>query len=82
MCVNKNGASCLMIAALNGHASVVEVLCKVGGKPLLMLVDKDGDSCLFIAAYKGHTAVVEILERECKKAGMSQQQIAAFKKRK
>ena len=41
-------------------AAWVQVLCKIGGKPLLMLVDKDGDSCLFIAAYKGHTAVVEV----------------------
>ena len=36
------------------------MLCKVGGKTLLMLVDKDGDSCLYMAAQNGHAAVVEV----------------------
>jgi len=38
----------------------VQVLCKVGGIPLLMCIEKNGVSCLDIAAQKGHAAVAEV----------------------
>jgi len=37
-----------------------QVLCTVGGIPLLMCVDNNGVSCLFIAAQNGHAAVAEV----------------------
>jgi len=42
------------------YIHVMQMLCKVGGKPLLMLVDKNETSCLYIAAQEGHAAVVEV----------------------
>jgi len=41
-------------------AAWVQVLCKVGGMPLIMCVRDNGCSCLYIAAEQGHTAVVEV----------------------
>jgi len=47
---NKNGESCLLLAAQKGHAEVARALVDVGGKELAVLTRSDGFSALSIAA--------------------------------
>jgi hypothetical protein len=39
-CISQNGQAALRLAASNGHLNVVQHLCDVGGKELMMMQDK------------------------------------------
>ena len=60
-----NGVNSLLLAAQEGHLSIVEALAKACGDALLMSAE-DGASCLYIASQNGHLEVVKFL---CKAGG-------------
>lgn len=62
---DKNGNSCLHLAAAGGHANVVKVLARVGGIHL-QAPDNNGRTPLHWAAAAGHeTTVAALLDLDC-----------------
>uniref|UniRef100_A0A6U4XN78 Uncharacterized protein n=2 Tax=Hemiselmis andersenii TaxID=464988 RepID=A0A6U4XN78_HEMAN len=62
MTATNNGASCLYIAASNGHVAVVEYLLEKGGKQLLTMTTKDKWTCAHIASKNGHLEVLKTIK--------------------
>ena len=59
--VNSYEETALILAAKNGHTSIVRILLKHGADP--MLVDAEGKNALQNAEAAGHKEIIEILKK-------------------
>jgi ankyrin repeat protein len=57
---NPNGWTLLMLAAVEGHASIGQLLLEKGAKTVA--TNNKGQTALDIAMQKGHTAFAELLQ--------------------
>jgi len=65
---NEEGTTPLMLAAMNGHEEMVEVLLENGADP--DAVDNDGNTALMVATEFGHKTVANALEHMYLSTGM------------
>jgi len=58
---DEKGSTALMIAALDGHESIVRLLIEAGGDVTDEIPDDNGWTALMCAAYDGHESIVRLL---------------------